>query len=242
MVTDSRVGPVTVVRRSLEVRPRWRVLLAVIPAAIGVALVTRGVASLIAGGLLVAVALVLLALPMFSPERVRRRLLAAAIESVPDSDGWVTLVGIASEAQDLLTAPYSKRPCVAYWARTVTADTEDDSRDAGTDAEQRAASCDFALDVGSVRVMVSAGDAYLAFDRSRGEVVTLSGESLAIERRASSHRGHDRHEEIVLRPGERVVVSGMLVHGTGDAPYRSAARICGARGRAVAIVLDAANS
>lgn len=239
MVTDSRVAPVTLVRRSLEVRPGWRAILAVIPAAIGAALMTRGLASLVAGGLLVAGAVVLLALPMFSPERVRRRLLAAATDTVPDRDGWVTLVGIASEARDLLKAPYSKRPCVAYWARTVTTDTEDASRDAGTDAEQRAASCNFALDVGGVRLMVSAEDAYLAFDRNLGEVVTLSGESLAVERRASSHRGHDRQEEIVLRPGERVVVRGMLVRGTGDAPYRSAARITGGRGRAVAIVLDA---
>jgi hypothetical protein len=237
MVTDSRVTPVTLVRRSLEVRPGWRALLAVVPAAIGVALVTRGMASAIAGGLLVACALGLLALPMFSPERVRRRLLAAATERVPDEDGWVTLVGIAREAQDLLTAPYSKRPCVAYWARTVTADTEDESRDAGTDAEQRAASCDFALDVGGMRLMVSAGDAYLAFERSLGEVVTFSGESLAIEMLASSHRGRERQEEIVLRPGDRVVVRGMLVRGTSDAPYRSAARISGKRGRSVAIAL-----
>jgi hypothetical protein len=100
----------------------------------------------------------------------------------------------------------------------VAADTEDHSHDAGTDSEQRAASCDFALDVGEVRVLVTAGDTKLAFDRRLGEVVSFSSDRLQIEPVTPAHRGRDRDEEILLRPGERVVVRGTLVRGAGDAP------------------------
>lgn len=241
--TDSRVATLTLVRRSLEVRWVWRALLACISAAIGVAIVTRGAPSAVIGAVLIAVALAILALPVFSPERLRRRLLMAASERVPDSDGWVALVGTAGELGELLTAPYSKRRCIAYWARKVAADAEDDSRDAGTDSEQHTASCDFTLDVGEVRVLVTAADAKLAFDRSLGEVVSISGDSLQIEPVAPAPHGRDRDEEILLRPGERVVVRGMLVRGAGAAPYRAAARIVPARGRPVVIALGtAANS
>lgn len=237
--TDSKVATLTLVRRSLEVRWGWRALIAFIPAAIGAAIVTRSVPSAVVGAVFLAVALAVLALPAFSPERLRRRLLLAASERVPDSDGWVTLIGTAGEVGELLTAPYSKRRCIAYWARKVASDSEDDSRDAGTDAEQRAASCDFALDVGEVRVLVAATDANLAFDRSLGEVVSIAGDSLQIEPAAPTQRGRDRDEEIVLRPGERVVVRGLLVRGAGDAPYRATARIVPARRRQVAIALGA---
>jgi hypothetical protein len=202
-----------------------------------VAIVTRGAPSAVVGAALLAVALAVLALPAFSPERIRRRLLVVASERVPDSDGRVTLVGTAGEVGELLTAPYSKRRCIAYWARKVAADSEDDSRDAGTDSEQRAASCDFALDVGEVRVLVTAADANLAFDRSLGEVVSITGDSLQIEPVAPAQHGRDRDEEIVLRAGERVVVRGMLVRGAGDAPYRATARIVPTRGRPVVIAL-----
>jgi hypothetical protein len=185
------------------------------------------------------VALAILAVPLFSPERVRRRLLAAASERVPDRDGWVTLVGVAGEAAELLTAPYSNRPCIAYWARAVAADTDDSSQDAGTDSEQRAGSCDFALDAGEVRAVVTARDANLAFDRSLGEVVSFSRDGIQIEPVMPSHRGQDRKEEILLRPGERVVVRGLLVRGASDAPYRTTARIIPARGRPVVIALGA---
>jgi hypothetical protein len=240
--TDSKVAALTLVRRSLEVRWGWRALLAFIPAAIGAGIVSRGAASAVVGAVLLAVALAVLTLPVFSPERLRRRLLAAASERVPDSDGWVTLIGTAGEAGELLTAPYSKRPCIAYWARKVAADSEDNSRDAGTDSEQRAASCDFALDLGEVRVLVTAADAHLAFDRHLGEVVSNAGDSLEIEPVAPAQRGRDRDrdEEILLRPGECVVVRGMLVRGAGDAPYRATARIVPARGRPVVIALGAA--
>ena len=237
--TDSRVTGLTRVRRDLEVRGVWRALFALVPAVIGTGLVTRGVGSAIAGVILLALTLTIVALPLFSPERVRQRLLAAASERVPDRDGWVTLVGVAGEAGKLLTAPYSRRPCIAYWARTVAADTEDSSQDAGTDSEQRAASCDFALDAGEVRVLITARDANLAFDRSRGEIVRFTNDTLQIDPVTPAHRGQDRNEEILLRPGERVVVRGLLVRGAGDAPYRATARIVPARGRPVVVALGA---
>lgn len=238
----SRVGAASLVRRSLEVRWAWRALLAFIPGAIGAAILTRGIVLAIAGVVLLAMALAILALPAFSPERLRRRLLAGASERVPDSDGWVTLVGVVAELAEVLTAPYSKRRCVAYWARAVAADSEDDSRDAGTDSEQLVASCDFVIDVGEQRLLVTAGNANLAFDRSLGEVVSFTNDALQIEPVTPSHNGRDRQEEILLRPGERVVVRGMLVRGANDAPYRVAARIVAGRGRRVAIAIGAAAS
>ena len=238
--TDSRVNWLTLERRGLEVRGGWRALLAFIPAAIGAAIVTAGgIVSAVVGVVLFAAAVALLALPMFSPERVRRRLLADASDRVPDCDSWVTLVGIASQAGDTLAAPYSERRCIAYWARAVLGDPEDDSHDAGTDSEQWSAACDFALDVGGVRVLVTARNAYLAFDRSLGEVVDWNDGSLHVEPITPAHRGGDRHEEILLLPGERVVVQGMLVHGGSHAPYRAAMELVSARGRRVAIALSA---
>jgi hypothetical protein len=235
--TGSRVAALTRVRRDLEIHWGWRAALVFMFAAIGAAIVRNGVVSAIAGVVFLGLALAILALPLFSPERARRRLLGAASERVPDSDGWVTLVGVAAETGEVLTAPYSKRSCVAYWARKVAPDNEDDSRDAGTDSEQRAASCDFALDVGEVRMLVRAGDAYLAFDRSLGEVVSFTNDAVQIEPVTRAHQGRDRQEEILLRPGDRVVVRGMLVRGTSDGPYRATARIVGGRGRPVAIAL-----
>jgi hypothetical protein len=122
----------------------------------------------------------------------------------------------------------------------VTADPENDSYDAGTDSEQRAASCDFALDVGDERVLVAASDAKLAFDRSLGEVVSFASDVLQVEPATSAHRGRDRNEEILLRPGERVVVRGQLVRGARDAPYRSTATIARTRGRPIVIALGVA--
>lgn len=237
--TDSKIGTLTLVRRSLEVRWGWRALFAVIPAAIGSAIVTRSLASAIAGVVLFALAVAILSLPLFSPERTRRRLLAAASERVPDADGWVTLVGVAAEAGELLSAPYSKRACVAYWARAVSADTEDDTRDAGTDSEQYAESCDFALEVGDVRLLVAGADAELAFDRNNGEVVLSTADAVQVERVSRAHRGRDRNEEIILRVGERVVVRGMLVRDGSGTPYRATARIVADRRRPVKIVLGA---
>jgi len=237
---DSKLIWHTRLRRNLEVRGVWRTLFAVMPATIGAAIVTRGVASAIAGAALLALAIAILALPLFSPERARRRLLAVAIERVPDRDGWVTLIGVAGETGELLTAPYSRRSCIAYWARAVTADPENDSYDAGTDSEQRAASCDFALDVGDERVLVAASDAKLAFDRSLGEVVSFANDVLQVEPATSAHRGRDRNEEVLLRPGERVVVRGQLVREARDAPYRSTATIARTRGRPIVIALGVA--
>lgn len=228
------------VRRSLEVHPVVRGMFAVLAAVLGAVTVDRGVISWIVGVMFLIVALILFALPMFSPERARRRLLAAASERIPDADGHVTLAGVVGEAAELLTAPYSERRCVAYWARIVGPD-EDDSYDELIDSEQRAASCDFALDVGEVRVLVTVGDAYLAFDRSLGEAVLFVDGATQIEPVSRAHRGQYRREEILLRPGERAVVRGMFLRGGGDAPYRGAARIVPGRGR-VAIALGASAS
>jgi hypothetical protein len=237
---DSKLIWHTRLRRDLEVRGVWRTLFAAMPATIGAAIVTRGVAAAIAGAALLALAIAILALPVFSPERARRRLLAVAIERVPDRDGWVTLIGVAGETGELLTAPYSRRSCIAYWARAVTADPENDSYDAGTDSEQRAASCDFALNVGDERVLVAASDAKLAFDRRCGEVVSFANDVLQVEPATSAQRGRDRNEEILLRPGERVVVRGQLVRGARDTPYRSTATLARTRARPIVIALRVA--
>lgn len=214
----------TVVRRSLEVRPGWRAIYIATLGAMAAELVkTGGFATAIGIGFLT-VAVAILALPLFGPERSRRRLIAAVDEQLPEADGWVTLAGIAAEAGQQLAAPYSKRPCLAFWARAVPSDPDDDSRDAGVDAEQRAASCDFAIDVGDAHVLVEGRDAYLAFDRTLGE--TVAG-------------GPHRREEILLRAGERVVVRGMLIRAN-DGPYRASARLVG--GRRMAIVLGAGAS
>jgi hypothetical protein len=215
---DSKLVWHTRLRRDLEVRGVWRTLIALMPATIGAAIVTRSVASAIAGAVARASDCDPRVAPAQPPERARRRLLAVAIERVPDRDGWVTLIGVAGETSELLTAPYSRRPCIAYWARAVTADPENDSYDAGTDSEQRAASCDFALDVGDERVLVAANDAKLAFDRSLGGVVSFADDVLQVEPATNEHRGRDRNEAILLRPGERVIVRGQLMRARATRP------------------------
>lgn len=198
MAGNDQVGTLTRVRRSLEVRWGWRVVFAAIPAAVGVALIMEvGVVGIVAGAVLVAIALAIFALPIFGPEHQRRRLLASARDR-GDRGGWVTLEGVATAAGELLAAPYSETRCIAYWARSVMADSENDSHDAGLDSAQRMACIDFTLEVDGVRVHVTSMRAQLVFDRGQAEIVSGAGT-------------HDRREEILLRAGERVVVRGILV-------------------------------
>lgn len=133
----------------------------------------------------------------------------------------MTLEGIAADAGALLAAPYSTTPCIAYWARSTTSDPDDEARDAGIDLEQRTASRDFTLDLGELRVVVAAARAELVFDRARATIIDGEGT-------------RSRREEILLQPGDRVVVRGTLTRQT-DAPFRATAQLSGR----VTVVLDA---
>jgi hypothetical protein len=233
-VHDSKAGLVLLTRRALEERWLWRAVIAGVPAVIGASIFTDGMAGLVVGGLLIFVALAVLVMPLFSPERARRRMLASASERLPDSDGWLTVEGSVAHAGEELHAPYSERPCLAYWARRVSTDAET-GRESITDGEQRAACCDFALDVDGKRVLVDTREAHLAYDRKLGDIVSFEDGKLRIEPVRDIHRGKDRNQEILLRAGDRVVVRGLFIRGASDEPYRAAVRIVAGRRRRVAI-------
>jgi hypothetical protein len=223
-VHDSKAGLLLLTRRALEERWLWRAVIAGVPAAIGASIFTDGTAGLVVGGLCILAALAVLVVPVFSPERARRRMLASASPRLPESDGWFTVEGSVADAGEELHAPYSERPCLAYWVRRVSTDAET-GRESITDGEQRVACCDFALDVDGKRVLVDTRGAHLAYDRRLGDIVSYEDGKLRIEPVRPIHRGKDRNQEILLRAGDRVVVRGLFIRGASDEPYRAAARI-----------------
>jgi len=233
---ESSPGLLTLTRRALEERWVWRAIISSVPTVIGASILSSSSSGSVVGGLLIIMAVAVLVMPVFSPERVRRRMLAVASSRLPDTNGWLTIKGTAGDIGNQLLAPYSERPCLAYWARRVVTDAET-GHEAVADDEQRLACCDFAVDVDGQRVLVDAREAYLAYDRSLGEIVSNEDGELRVEPLRRSHCGKDRTQEILLRAGDCVVVRGQLVRGADDEPYRAAARIVPGARRRVAIVL-----
>lgn len=240
--TASNVGHFETYRRALERRPVFRVGTIVFFGFFGVfPLIIPGPSSFVLGCVSVFMSLAHLIVPLFSPERARKRLLASATrEGLPQEDGLVTLIGIAGEAGPLLAAPYSQRACIAYWSRIVTPDSDDESKDDFLDHENKREICDFAIDVGSERVFVEAAQAYFAFDRAHSEIVRRDKQRTCVPA-IPANRTPTRFEEVIIRPGDRVVVRGIFMSEGGDNPFRRSFRLTpGPHQRVMVAVADEA--
>jgi len=235
--TDSDVRQWVVAWRALQHESSVRWIALAIVGTFGLLLLLARVAYGIPGALLAIAFVVVLTAPLTSADRLRRRLIRKATSHLPSSDGLVTLIGTAAEAGNTLVAPYSKRTCVAYWSRAVLESESLFKSDDALDFGQSEASCDFALDCDGERILVKAESAKLAFDYSLGEIVSFENGETRIEAVGRQHRGKSREQEIVLRPGDRVVVRGHLVRGPTDGPFRAVAQIVPLRRRPVTIAL-----
>lgn len=223
--TSSSVRWLEVYRRGLERSMGYRVGCVLTLGGIGGAfLFLPSFPISIVGAVCTVLALAHLILPLSPPERARKKMLVGARATLPEADGVVTLIGVACESGPLLGAWFSHRPCIAFWARTVRPDSDDHREDNPFDDENWAGICDFALDVGSEWVFVEGAHAYFAFDRSHAEVV-LGDETTTCVPATTAHRATYRREEVILRPGDRVAVRGMLVSEGRDTPFRRSFRM-----------------
>lgn len=211
MATDlrsaaTRPGPMAQARRVLERHWSARIVVALVVAIPALAAVERGHVALGVAGLVAAVGFVAV-VGMGAPAVRLARLERRASAGVPEGDRAVTVAGTVVAATAPLTAPHSGAACVAYWERTL-AETEE----GWATFDESAASVDFVLRCGDTLVAVDAAEARVLFDPGRAS-------------RTRDEQTRQITEEQAARIGDRVLVSGHLVHGPGGGPHRTAARI-----------------
>lgn len=205
----------------------WRVLerhleaRIVVALAIGIpalAAVGRGHVVIGIAGLALATAFVLV-LPWWAPPARLRRLERRAREALPAGDVDVVLSGTVAAVAAPLIAPRGTAPCAAYWQRTVV-----ETGEGHATSDESSASVEFVLRCGDVLVAVEGTNAKLLFDPARARRTPVP------ELRAV-------YEELIVGVGDRVVVSGRVVHGDGGGPHRGAPRLVRAGRRPVTVAL-----
>lgn len=162
---------------------------------------------------------VLLGLGVFTPPRCLHRAERMATTAVPGDDRDVTLVGTIAAVDAPLVAPHSRRPCAAFWERSLR-----DSDSSLVARDESLGAVDFVLQCGELLVAVEATGAEVLFDPRRATFIRDLGDG-------------ERDEETAAGLGDRVVVSGYLTHGPADGPYRATPRITGKGRRRVIIGL-----
>lgn len=159
-----------------------------------------------------------------TPEKHARRLAERAVTTVPAEPGWTVLRGVLRSCADPLPAPFSARPCVAYWSRHV----EPLSEHGPTvyDVAIHSTARDFVLDCGGTLVQVEAIGAQIVYDRRHGEVIAVGvgkppHRSGAFRPMTDEDMVSPRRQEIIVAVGDPVVVAGQLARDAGDGPYRA---------------------
>jgi hypothetical protein len=148
----------------------------------------------------------------FDLERTIRRAWRSALATVPANiDRAVTLRGIARPAEQRVVAPYSLRECLAYRARFTGARFVRPG-ETQTGDEQRERIADLIVEVGDAKILVEGDAAHLVCDPRAGEGAPLRGDDADVfAPMTKTLAARERHQELVLQPGDEIVIDGYLV-------------------------------
>jgi hypothetical protein len=138
-------------------------------------------------------------------ERANRRAWRKAISTLPPSIDHALLVrGIARPLDQRVVAPYSLRECLAYRARF----TGDEA------AELRERVADLIVVVGDAKILIEGDSVQLACDPCAGDAAPVHGSAAELDVFVPMTRAlarEPRHQEVLLLPGDDVVVDGYLL-------------------------------